>query len=301
MNLQQLTYFCTIVQKKSYTRASEHLHLTQSTLSHSISELERELNAPLFIRNGKSISLTPFGEVLLAHVEPALALLDEAQSKIRDMTDPESGMISLSYLSSLNDLVTYAISSYYEDFGKIQPHFRFFSGSTTEIEGSLTSGASDLAFTTQADNPMFEYFPIGAHETVIIVSNRHPLARYKGIHLSQLRNENFITYESSCQIRSYIDQILADAGVTPNVIFETTNDNIILSSVAANFGIALIPKPLGKHASPIKMLQILDDIPVRSIVLARRKSKYLPRAVESFASYIIKSAPLFNEYLKDAF
>lgn len=49
------------------------------------------------------------------------------------------------------------------------------------------------------------------------------------------------------------------------------------------------------------MLQILDAIPVRSIVLARRKSKYLPRAVESFASYIIKSAPLFNEYLKDAF
>lgn len=50
MNLQQLNYFCTIVQKQSYTRASEQLRVTQSTLSHSINELERELNAPLLIR-----------------------------------------------------------------------------------------------------------------------------------------------------------------------------------------------------------------------------------------------------------
>lgn len=125
MNLQQLNYFCAIVQKQSYTRASEQLRVTQSTLSHSINELERELNAPLLIRNGRNITLTPFGEMLLQYVEPALSLLSEAQSKLKDMTDPESGMISVSYFSSLNDLVTYAISRYYEEAGKIQPHFRF--------------------------------------------------------------------------------------------------------------------------------------------------------------------------------
>ena len=65
MNLQQLNYFCTIVQKQSYTRASEQLRVTQSTLSHSINELERELNAPLLIRSGRNITLTPFGEILL--------------------------------------------------------------------------------------------------------------------------------------------------------------------------------------------------------------------------------------------
>ena len=286
MNLQQLNYFCAIVQKQSYTRASEQLRVTQSTLSHSINELERELNAPLLIRNGRNITLTPFGEMLLQYVEPALSLLSEAQSKLKDMTDPESGMI------------TYAISRYYEEAGKIQPHFRFFSASTTEIEEAISNGTSDLAFTTQIDNPMFGYHTIGYHETVIIVSNRHPLARYKEIHLSQLRNENIITYESRCQIRGYIDQLFRDAGFKPKVIFETTNDNIIFSSVSANFGIALIPKPLGEHASPVKVLRIKDEIPPRPIVLAWRKSRYLSRAADSFANYIIKNTALFDEYLK---
>ena len=76
MNLQQLYYFLTIVQKRNYTRASEQLRVTQSTLSHSINDLERELNAPLFIRSGRSIRLTRFGEILLEHVEPALELLE---------------------------------------------------------------------------------------------------------------------------------------------------------------------------------------------------------------------------------
>ena len=96
MNLQQLYYFLTIVQKRNYTRASEQLRVTQSTLSHSINDLERELNAPLFIRSGRSIRLTRFGEILLEHVEPALELLEEAKAKLKDMTDPESGMVSIS-------------------------------------------------------------------------------------------------------------------------------------------------------------------------------------------------------------
>lgn len=298
MNLQQLNYFCAIVEKKSYTRASELLRVTQSTLSHSINELERELNAPLFNRSGRNITLTPFGEILLEYVKPALNLLGEAQSKLKDMTDPESGMISLSYFSSLNDLVTHAISCYYADSGRIQPHFRFFPASTTEIEEAIDKGESDLAFTTEIDNPNFEYHPIGYHETVIIVSDQHPLSRYKAIHLSQLRNEKIITYESSCQIRGYIDTVLKNAGFAPRVIFETTSDNIIVSSVAANFGIALIPKPLGAHAGSVKMLRILDDIPPRTIALAWRKSRYLSKAAESFADFVIKNSRELDEFLR---
>ena len=124
MNLQQLYYFLTIVQKRNYTRASEQLRVTQSTLSHSINDLERELNAPLFIRSGRSIRLTRFGEILLEHVEPALELLEEAKAKLKDMTDPESGMVSISYLSSLSELVTFTISRYYAELGRIQSRFR---------------------------------------------------------------------------------------------------------------------------------------------------------------------------------
>ena len=60
----------------------------------------------------------------------------------------------------------------------------------------------------------------------------------------------------------------------------------------------MIPKPLGKQASSVKMLRILDDIPPRSIALAWRKSRYLSRAAESFSNYIIKNSAKLDEYLK---
>ena len=298
MNLQQLYYFLTIVQKRNYTRASEQLRVTQSTLSHSINDLERELNAPLFIRSGRSIRLTRFGEILLEHVEPALELLEEAKAKLKDMTDPESGMVSISYLSSLSELVTFTISRYYAELGRIQSRFRFKQATTQEIEVDLESGAMELAFTTETDDPNLECHQIGTHETVVIVSDQHPLARYQEIRLSSLRHEKLITYESCCQIRAYIDNILQNAGVRPNVIFETTNDNLIISSVSANFGIALIPKPLSSHTIPVRALRILDDIPPRAIALAWRKSRYLSRAAENFASFVIKNSAVLDEYLK---
>ena len=298
MNLQQLYYFLTIVQKRNYTRASEQLRVTQSTLSHSINDLERELNAPLFIRSGRSIRLTRFGEILLEHVEPALELLEEAKAKLKDMTDPESGMVSISYLSSLSELVTFTISRYYAELGRIQSRFRLKQATTQEIEADLESGAMELAFTTETDDPNLECHQIGTHETVVIVSDQHPLARYQEIRLSSLRHEKLITYESCCQIRAYIDNILQNAGVRPNVFFETTNDNLIISSVSANFGIALIPKPLSSHTIPVKALRILDDIPPRAIALAWRKSRYLSRAAENFASFVIKNSAVLDEYLK---
>ncbi len=297
MNLQQLYYFCTIVNKKTFSKASESLNVTQSTLSHSIKDLEKELNAPLFYRSGKGISLTPFGQIMLDSVAPALEMIEDGKSKIRDLTDPESGMVSVSYLSSLNDLITYALSCYYTDIGRIQSHFRFYPSTTTEIEYAINSGTSDLAFTTEENNPAFDYFPIGHHETVLIVNENHPLARYDAIHLLQIRDEKLITYEYSCQIRRYIDKVLTDAGISPKVTFETTNDNIIISSVAANFGVALIPAPLNGGASRVKIIHILDKVPPRSIALARKKSRYLSKAAESFSQYILKNTDKLEKYL----
>lgn len=297
MNLQQLNYFTVIAKKKSFSRAAENLHVTQSTLSHSMSELEAEFNASLFFRTGRNISLTPCGQVLLTYTESILAQLDEARSKIRDLTDPESGLISLGYLSSLNDLVAFSIAGYYRQQGRIQSQFHFFSSSTAEIEEALYNGTCDLALTTPLENPSFEFSPVANHEMVIIVSDRHPLANYKELHLSHLRNENLITYERRCQVRRYIDTILESAHISPKIVSETIQDNIIISSVAANFGVAIIPKPIGHHALGIRTIRILDDMPPRPIGLVYRRSKYMSRAVESFAKYITTHTEQLDHYL----
>lgn len=73
MNLSQLNYFKKLAEVLHYTRAAQELFITQPTLSGAISSLEKELGAPLFERNGRSVLLTPYGEVFYEHVCLALA------------------------------------------------------------------------------------------------------------------------------------------------------------------------------------------------------------------------------------
>ena len=60
MNLSQLNYFKKLAEVLHYTRAAQELFITQPTLSGAISSLEKELGAPLFERNGRSVLLTPY-------------------------------------------------------------------------------------------------------------------------------------------------------------------------------------------------------------------------------------------------
>ena len=66
MNLSHLRYFVELAHTRHYTRAAEHLFITQPSLSHAISQLEGELGVPLFEKNGRSISLTQYGKQFLA-------------------------------------------------------------------------------------------------------------------------------------------------------------------------------------------------------------------------------------------
>ena len=61
MNLNQLTYFVTLAQIENYTRAAKRLDITQPSLSHAISNLEKELQVPLFERHGRNVTMTKYG------------------------------------------------------------------------------------------------------------------------------------------------------------------------------------------------------------------------------------------------
>ena len=75
MNLNQLTYFVTLAQIENYTRAAKRLDITQPSLSHAISNLEKELQVPLFERHGRNVTMTKYGEMFLKYVQDSLHIL----------------------------------------------------------------------------------------------------------------------------------------------------------------------------------------------------------------------------------
>jgi len=274
--------------------------VAQSSLSHSISELERELNVKLFYRNGRNVKLTKHGAFYLEYVKKALDTLEDGNQKLQDLVSPSKGKVTLSYLSSLDPFITYMISKYYRSTGEIEKRFKFYQAPSSEIYNRLMDGTVDLAFSTQFDNDKLDSCVIGKHRSVLIVSKKHPLARKDSVDLAEIRDEKLITYSGECQMRVYIDSILKKFHISPSIILETVYDNIIIGSVAANFGVAIIPEPLAPVHNNVKVLTITNDIPHREMCMIWVKDRYMPPAVKNFKNYVTDNGMILNEFIESA-
>ena len=100
MNLFYLRYFVTLAHVQQYTKAAEQLCIAQPSLSHAISQLEKELGLPLFEKSGRKTTLTRFGEEFLICAEQTLATLDAGIASMQRSARGE-GLIRLGFLRTL--------------------------------------------------------------------------------------------------------------------------------------------------------------------------------------------------------
>ena len=73
INYELYKVFYHVASTLNFSEASKQLYISQSAVSQSIKTLERKLDQTLFIRSTKKVQLTPEGEILMRHVEPAMS------------------------------------------------------------------------------------------------------------------------------------------------------------------------------------------------------------------------------------
>ncbi|WP_366033494.1 LysR family transcriptional regulator [Clostridium sp.] len=98
MNLNHLNYFRVLAQLKHYTQAADKLSITQPSLSHAISALEKDLGTYLFEKQGRNIKLTKYGRLYFEYVDRALSELEKGEKKLRELTNISTGTIELGYI-----------------------------------------------------------------------------------------------------------------------------------------------------------------------------------------------------------
>ena len=143
INYELYKVFFYVAQSLSFSEASKHLYISQSAVSQSIKTLERKLGQPLFIRSTKKVQLTPAGQLLLKHVEPAMNLIRRGENQLFDSQGLGLGQL---HIGASDTICRYYLVPYLKQFHKEYPniHIKVINHTSIECAKALENGQTDF-------------------------------------------------------------------------------------------------------------------------------------------------------------
>lgn len=289
MNLNHLQYFRVLAKLEHYTQAAEQLSITQPSLSHAISSLEKELGTYLFEKQGRNVRLTKYGRFFLTYVETALDELELGEKKLRELTSNTCGSVDLGFIYTLGaHFVPTLVKHFLQQDHYQNARFSFGQGNTKQLIQGLKNEKYDLAFCSYVDNePDIEFIPITQQELVLIVPKNHPLANQDEIDLAQTAEYPFVYFNKESGLRQTIDELFAEANLKPNIVCEVEEDSAVAGLVAVNYGIAILPRINLLDQFDVKVIKIKNPTHERYIYLASVRNKYVSPTTTAFKNFII--------------
>lgn len=243
MNLEELRWFVVLAETEHVTDAAVELAVSQPTLSRALARFEREAGAPLFDRVNRRLRLNAYGQIMLEHARRSIAEMRAATERIAALRDPDTGRVRLAFLHSLaNWYVPEQLRRFRESAPAIG--FDLFQGPAHEITQRVLDGQSDIAITApRPEAPGFGWRRLYVDQLCLAVPEGHPLASRARVRLSAAAGEPFVALGEQAGLRQLTDQLLAEDGVHPDIVFEATEIPSVEGLVSAGFGVAVVPIP----------------------------------------------------------
>ncbi len=220
MELRHLRYFIALAGSLNFTRAAERLHVTQSTLSHQIKQLEDEVGTPLFERVGKRVALSEAGDEFLHHATKALREIDLGLGALRRSGSDVAGELRIGSTHTFNlGFIPECIAS----FQKTHPQVKVVVEelSADQIATGLQQGTLDLGIAYRPSAPgTLQFEPLYNEEMVLVVAKGHPLAKRKRVRMVELHHLTMTLLPASFATRKMLDECFATCGAEPRVVVE---------------------------------------------------------------------------------
>ncbi len=270
MEFRHLRYFVTVAAERSFSRASEKLHIAQPPLSRQIQQLEEELGTQLLHR-GRPITLTESGRYFFEQALQVLQRTDEIRAMTRRIGAGKTqqfgiGFVASTLYSTLPELI--------RRFRLMVPDVEIVLSELTTLEQTvaLKDGRIDIGFgRLRFDDDGLIRRVIREEKLSVAVPHGHVLNRIRRpLKLKHTADEPLILYPKTPR-PSYADQVLSfyrKLGLEPKVGFEARELQTALGLVAAGVGIALVPSSVRRLGRDDVDYLALDEPEITSPIIA---------------------------------
>ncbi len=281
MDIHALNAFITVAEQGSFSAAAEHLFLTQSAVSKRIAQLESQLDARLFDRIGRRITLTEAGQALLPRARGILLQLDDARRAIGNLSGDISGRLSVaaSHHISLHRLPP-VLRAFSKQYPQVELDLRF-SESEVAYDGIL-KGELELALITLAPVPddALETHQVWVDELKFVVANDHPLAARDTVALQELTGYKAILPGEQTFTQSRVRQLFDSHGLSLDLAMSTNYLDTVRMMVSIGLGWSLLPRTM--IGDDLQVLPV-DAVPLsRPLGYIHHRNRTLSNAANAF-------------------
>jgi len=293
LEFRQLQYVVQLANEKNFSRAAEKLHIAQPSLSQQIAKLEKELGIQLFQRNTSSVDLTYAGSIFAKRAQKILDMVAQLQNEMDDISQMRKGRLMIGSLPITGAHI----------WPKVLPIFRqrypdieivLVEETTAVLEQLTANGQTDVSLLTlPLQDKTLDYIPLIEETIYLAVPQNHPLAcRTEGVSLSAFADQPFIMLKKGQGFRDTSVQICADAGFSPQIVFESSNIETVQSLVAAGMGVGFVPQMVARAAwsehAPVYLTITEPYTPYRTIVIAHKRDRYMTKAAMAFIRTMVE-------------
>lgn len=287
MDIHQLRVFRAAALNEGFTRASEDLYMSQSTVSQHIKHLEEELGCKLFLRVGKRVVLNAAGSLLLEYSERIFHELKNAEMAVRELGAVKRGVIRVGTgASTLTYHLPRVLAGYTREFRNIE--LIIVTGTTEFLIQELKSDRLDMAIVmSNLPYPGMKVVPLVREELVIAVGGDSPLAQKATLSKEDLEGLPFILYQKHTAMQNLIDRYFLELRVVPRITMEMENIEAIKTLVRAGLGASILPTcALNETAEQVRALRVKGHPCFRDLALISLSRGAWPKSIQALADAI---------------
>lgn len=284
INYELYKVFYHVAVTLSFSEASKQLFISQSAVSQSIKVLERKLNQPLFIRSTKRVRLTPEGEILLKHIEPAMNLIRKGENQLLEANTLNGGQLRI---GASDTICRYYLVDYLKQFHLAYPnvHIKVTNQTSIECAHLLENGQVDFIVTnypnsglsnTQNVRMIYEFRDV-------FVANRDYFLLEGKISLQKLQDYPILMLDRKSTTSEFLHRMFQRCQLDLVPEIELSSNDLLIDLARIGLGIAFVPDfCIPREDGQLYVLDLEESLPARQMVVAYNENLPISQAAKQF-------------------
>lgn len=285
INYELYKVFYHVASTLSFSEASKQLFISQSAVSQSIKVLEKKLNQTLFIRSTKRVQLTPEGEILLKHIEPAMNLIRKGENQLLEANTLNGGQLRI---GASDTICRYYLLPFLQKFHRTYPNIHIKVTNRTSIECArlLENGQVDFIVTNYPNSGLSNVHNITKikdFRDVFVANEAYYPLKGRPISLKELQSHPILMLDRKSTTSEFLHQIFQQHQLDLVPEIELSSNDLLIDLALIGLGIAFVPDfCLPERKEGLFRLELEEELPIRQLVTVHNENLPVSQAARQF-------------------